>query len=244
MIVDKRSPLPLYYQLKEWLRGQIEDNTLTEGAQVPPEMQLSEQFGLSRGTVRQAINELVAEGLLYRVQGHGTFVSSPKVEYGMTQVFHSLAEDMRERSQPFTSTLLSSQTMQASGRVAARLKLGPTEQVILLERLGCVADEPSVIATTYLPASLCSPVLDEDLTDKSLYEVLEQRCGVHLYKATRTLELAQANEYEAEMLHVPIGSPIHLMQTIAYLDNGRPIEYSKLRFRGDRSKFVFEMRRS
>lgn len=243
-IINKESPLPLYCQLKDWLRGLMEGGVLGVDDQVPPELTLCEELGLSRGTVRQAINELVNEGLLYRVQGHGTFVSSPKVEHSLGQRFTSLAEDMRGHAIPFQSEVLDCKLLQVGGRrAAAKLQLEPLEQVVFLERLGRVEGEPIVLAVTYLPAALCPGLPEEDLTNRSLYQVLEQKYGLRLDRATRTLEPAPADEYEAQWLNIQKGAPIHLMQTVAYLEDGRPIEYSKLRFRGDRSRFVFEVHR-
>jgi GntR family transcriptional regulator len=244
-IIDKESPLPLYCQLKDWLRELVGSGVLDIDDQVPPELMLCEELGLSRGTVRQAINELVNEGLLYRVQGHGTFVSGPKVEHSLGQRFTSLAEDMREHAIPFQSEVLGCKLLQAGERRAtSKLQLSPSEQVVFLERLGRVEGEPIVLALTYLPAALCPGLLEEDLTDRSLYQVLEQKYGLKLDRAIRTLELAPADEYEAQWLNIQKGDPIHLMRTVAYLKGGRPIEYSKLRFRGDRSSFMFEVHRA
>ncbi len=244
-IIDKENPLPLYCQLKDWLRGLIDDGVLGVDDQIPPELTLCEELGLGRGTARQAINELVNEGLLYRVQGHGTFVSGPKVQHSLGQRFTSLAEDMQEHKVPFQSEVLGCKLLQAGERRATtKLQLEPSDQIVFLERLGCVEGEPIVLAVTYLPAGLCPDLPEEDLTNRSLYQVLEQRYGLRLSHATRTLELAPADEYEAQRLEIQKGDPIHLVRTIAYLEDGRPIEYSKLRFRGDRSSFVFEVHRA
>jgi GntR family transcriptional regulator len=241
--IRKDIPIPLYYQLKEWILAQIDGGALVEGDQIASEQALSSRFELSRGTVRQALNELVAEGWLYRARGLGTFVGSPKVEYGLAQRLTSLAEDMRERSQPFTSELLARTVEPASNAIAARLHLAPSVDVIHLERVGRVPDEPVVVATTYLPFAPCAGVMEEDLTNCSLYEILEQHCGQRLARATRTLEMAEATAHEAAILGIPIGAPVHLMRTVAYLDNGTPVEYSKLRFCARRTRFVFQVRR-
>lgn len=242
--IRKDIPIPLYYQLKERILGQIESGELVEGDQVPSEQALSSRFELSRGTVRQALSELVAEGWLYRARGFGTFVgSSSKVEYGMAQRLTSLAEEMRERSQPFTSHLISRAVEPADNAVAARLHLAPGVDVIHLERVGRVDDEPVVVATTFLPFAPCAGVMGEDLTNSSLYEVLEQHCGQRLSGATRTLEIAEATALEASILGIAPGAPVHLMRTVAHLDDGSPIEYSKLRFCARRTRFVFQVRR-
>jgi GntR family transcriptional regulator len=242
--IDKRSPIPIYYQLKEQLSLLIRDGTYSVGSQLPSELEISEVLGISRGTVRQAINALVAEGRLHREQGRGTFVSEPpSTALHLAQRFTSFAEDMREMNIPFTTTVLSKKVIPAEGRLLTKLSLNYGEEVIYLERLGTVNDEPFVLAFTYLPQALCPGLLDKDLQDRSLYDVLEGDYDLQLAWANRTLEAAQADDYEAELLQVPVGSPIHFMHSLAYLEDGRPVEYSRLRFRGDRSRITFEVRR-
>lgn len=239
--IDRSNPLPLYFQLKEWLIDQIDDGDIAPGTQIPTESALMRDFGLSRGTVRQAINELVHEGRLYRLHGKGTFVSAPRVEHRMAQVLTSFAEDMSEQAIPFSSSVLNRSIQVADSRLASRLQIGPNEPVFFLERLGCAKGEPIVVAHTFIPIYLCPNLLDEEMKDCSLYKLLEQKYGIAPRRARRSLEPALADEYEASLLQIRKGSPIHLMETIAFDANGRPIEYSKLRFRGDRSRFVFEV---
>jgi len=241
--IDKNSPTPIYYQLKEQLALLIRNGTFPVNSQLPAELALSDLLEISRGTVRQAINALVVEGRLYRVQGRGTFVSEPATALHLTQRFTSFAEDMRQKNIPFSSQLLDGKIIPAEGRLLTKLALNYGDRVIYLERLGGVNAEPFVLAFTYLPEALCPDLLSKDLTDRPLYEILEGDYGLRLAGATRTLEAALADEYEASLLGIPKGSPIHFMHTLAYLDNGRPIEYSRLRFRGDRSKVTFEVKR-
>lgn len=243
--IDKNSPIPVYYQLKEQLALLIRNDTFPVGSQLPPETAISEHLSISRGTVRQAINALVNEGRLYRVRGRGTFVSDPTITLNLIQQrFTSLAEDMRERNIPFSSHVLTKKIILAEGRLVDKLQLSHGEKVIYLERLGGMNDEPFVLAFSYLPEALCPGLLDKDLTDKSLYSVLEGDYGLKLARASRTLEAAQADEYESHLLQIPVSSAIHFMQSLAYLDDGRPIEYSRLRFRGDRSRITFDVKRT
>jgi GntR family transcriptional regulator len=241
--IDKESPTPIYYQLKEQLAFLIRDGTFPVNSQLPTELAISEELGISRGTVRQAINALVTEGRLHRVQGRGTFVSEPTTSLHLAQRFTSFAEDMREKNIPFTSRVLTGKVFPAEGRLLSKLKLNYGDKVIYLERLGGVNAEPFVLAFSYLPEALCPGLLDKDLTDRALYDILEGDYGYHLARADRTLEASLADEYEAKLLGVSIGSPIHFMHSLAYLDDGRPIEYSRLRFRGDRSRITFEVKR-
>jgi len=115
--------------------------------------------------------------------------------------------------------------------------------VFYLKRLGEVEQEPFVLAFTYLSEALCPGLLAKDLINRPLYDVLEQDYGLRLAKATRTLEASTADEHEAKLLRIPLGAPIHFLHSLAFLEDGRPIEYSRLRFRGDRSRISFEVTR-
>lgn len=240
-IVNRDSRIPLYHQLKTWIIRQIEGGELDPGSQVPPEMTLCSSLGLSRTTVREALNQLVADGWLYRVHGVGTFVKEQQVEPSMAQRLTSFAEDMQEQHIPYASTLLSRDRVPASLYVAACLQIAPGTTVFHLERLGSTQGEPLVLADTYIPCERCPDILDRDLTDQSLYKVLEETYGLVVARARRILQPASATSYEAAKLHVSPGDPIHLMKSISYLASDRPVEYSKLRFRGDRSRFVFTL---
>lgn len=242
--IDKDSPVPAYYQLKEQLALLIRNDTFPVGSQLPPETMIGEQFCISRGTVRQAINALVSEGHLERARGRGTFVTEPSMALHLVQHFASFAEDMQALNIPFSSRVLAKRVIPAEGRLVAKLGVRAGDEIYYLERLGAMKDEPFVLAFSYLPAALCPALLTIDHTDKSLYGVLEGACGLRLGRASRTLEATGADEYESKLLHVPQGSPIHFMQSLAYLEDGRPIDYSRLRFRGDRSRISFEVKRN
>ncbi len=241
--IDKSSPVPVYYQLKEQLAIYIRNETYPVGSQLPPETAISEKLGISRGTVRQAISDLVSEGRLSRVRGRGTFVTELTGATHLAQRFTSFAEDMQELDIPYASRLISGKIQPAGGRLLKKLGLGQGSKVVYLERLGSIYDKPYVLAFSYLPLDLCPDLLEKDLTNQSLYQVLEDAYGLHLLRATRTLEAATADEYESRLLNVKIGTPVHFMQSLAYLDDGRVVEYSRLRFRGDMNRMTFEVRR-
>lgn len=242
-VIDRNGPTPLYYQLKEELALLIRNGTYPVGSKLPAELKISQELGLSRGTVRQAISSLVNEGRLHRVQGQGTYVSKSPPALRLGQHFTSFAEDMREISALFTTRILSKESVPARGRLLPKLNLSHGDKVFYLKRLGEVEGEPFVLAFTYLAESLCPGLLGKDLVGHSLYSILEEDYGLRLAKATRTLEASTADEHEAKLLGIPIGAPIHFLHSLAFLEDGRPVEYSRLRFRGDRSRIAFEVER-
>jgi GntR family transcriptional regulator len=244
LLVDKKSPIPIYYQLKEQLALLIRDGTFPIGSRLPSELDISAELGISRGTVRQAINALVSEGRLERMRGQGTFVTHPPASVlHLSELPLSFDEEMRERQVPFTRRILSHETIPAAGRLLSKLKLEQGDRVIHLESLGSVEAEPLVLAFLYLPEALCPGLLDLDLEARPLYEILEAEYGHRLARATRTIEASLADEYEAGLLQIPKGSPIHFIHSLTYLQDGRPIEYARLRYRGDRSRITLEVAR-
>jgi GntR family transcriptional regulator len=242
--IDRSSRIPLYHQVKDWLIRQIEAGELDPGTQIPPEMTLCASLGMSRTTVREALSQLVAEGWLYRIHGIGTFVKDQDVEPRMVERLTSFAEDMQEQKIPYASQLLQRQVVPASLNVAAALQIAPGSETAHLERLGLTRGGPLVLADTYIPLILCPGLVETDLANRSLYDLLEDRYGLAVTMARRTLRASLATPYEAKHLLVPPSSPILMMKSVSFLSSDLPLEYSRLRFRGDRSRFVFVLNRS
>ena len=239
--IDKGSPLPYYVQLKEILRGYIENGEWQIGSQIPSEPDLCEVFNISRTVVRQALKELTYEGLLVREKGRGTFVAGPKISERLVQELTGFYQDMAERGHPPVSKVLKQQIIPSSPKVALFLGLQPGTSVIEIERLRFVQNEPIVLVSTYLPYNICPQLLVTDLTRRSLYEYLETECGRFIARGRRTIEAVPANEYEARLLQVQTGAPLILLDSVSYLEDGTPLEYYHALHRGDRSRFDVEL---
>jgi GntR family transcriptional regulator len=239
--VDHSSPLPFYAQVKEALRAQIEQSEWKPGEQLPGELELCEMFAVSRTVIRQALTELVHDGLIVKHKGKGTFVAEPKITESLVQKLTGFYQDMAERGTPPVSRILKQERVSASARVASALRLELGAAVIELERLRFVQDEPIAVVTTFLPYSRCSQILHADLTHQSLYALMEQVCGIVIARGQRTMEAVAANQREAELLKVDRGSPLMLIDSVSYEADGTPIEYYRALHRGDRSRFVAEV---
>ena len=129
----------------------------------------------------------------------------------------------------------------AQSKIARYLNLRIGDPVIEIERLRYVNDEPIVLVTTYLPFDLCPQLITADLTNRSLYEFLENECGLRIVRGRRTIEAVPANDIEAKLLQIEKGAPLILLDSISFLENGTAIEYYHARHRGDRSKFEVEL---
>lgn len=239
--IQKDSPLPLYFQLKELLRHEIESGRWQPGHRIPSEAELCQAFDISRSVVRQALRELEYQGLLYREQGKGTFVAQPKISESLMQDLSGFYEDMVAKGLTPVTKVLRQEVQPADKKTANYLQIKPDDKVIVIERLRSVGSEPITLVTTYLPYDICPDLIDEDLGSQSLYALLEKKHGFELSHGRRTIEAVAANQYEAQLLGVEEGAPLVLLDSVSYLRDGRPIEYFHAVHRGDRSRFEVEV---
>jgi GntR family transcriptional regulator len=242
--IDRASPVPLHVQLKQALRDQILSGAWTAGDLVPGEPELCREFRVSRTTVRQALAALAFEGLVTRERGRGTFVALPKLTERAAERLSGFYEDMAVLGYPPVSRVLKQEIVHADEQVAARLNLRPGARVVEIERLRLVHEEPVVLTTTRLPTKLCPGLETADLTHRSLYEYLETELGYRLARGRRTIEAVAADARQARLLRTRKGAPLAFLESVSYLDDGRPIEYYLAWHRGDRSRFEVELFRS
>ena len=239
--IDKASPVPFYYQLRQLLERAVADGVLAAGDQIPTEASLCERYDVSRTVVRQALSDLERTGLVTRLKGKGTFVAQPKVSEFVAQSLTSLHEDLSARGERLETKVLRLEAEPVSPHVAAMLQLPESEQIVLLERLRFLRGEPLVVTTAYMPYSICARILELDMSDRSLFETYEQELGLKLHRGSRAMEARAATTEIAHHLGVPEGSPILAFSGVTYLDDGRPVEYFIGLHRGDRSRFETEL---
>lgn len=230
---------PKYWRLKRHLLELT--RTLPPGTLVPPERTLSVEFGTSRTTVRQAIQELVVEGRLARVQGKGTFVARPKV--AQTLQLTSYTEDMRAQGLAPTSHLIDVGQIGADDALAERLGIRPGNRVLRIERLRLADGEPMAVETTHLATSRFPGLRRQLLRHASLYAALAEAYAVQLAEAEETIETALATPREADLLGTEVGLPLLLLSRHSFDVDGRPVEWVRSLYRGDRYKFVARLRR-
>ncbi len=231
--------VPKYYGLKRHLLEMTQ--TLPPGSPVPPERTLSVEFGTSRTTVRQALQELVVEGRLERIQGKGTFVAKPKVAQALRLT--SYTEDMRAQGLEPTSQLLEVGYVVADDVLAEKLDIKPRTRVVRIERLRLANGEPMAIETTHLAAQRFPGLRRHLAKSNSLYAVLDEKYGVRLREAEETIETVPAPPREAHLLGTDVGLPLLLLSRHSIGDDGQPVEFVRSMYRGDRYKFVAHLQR-
>lgn len=238
--IDKEGPLPYHYQLRELLRADIEAGRWKVGERLPSERELCETFNLSRTTVREAIDALVNEGLLRREKGRGTFLAEPKILEGLLQSPTGFTDSMHEQGYRVDTKVLRMEVTTVRPSIARELHLAVDEQVIRVERLRFILNEPILLVSSYVPYRICPRLIDEDLTRNSLYQLLQSKYGLKIARAKRFMEAVAANEFEARLLGIKPGAPLMLIESTSYMEDGMPLEYFKAVHRGDRTRFLVE----
>ena len=241
--IDKTSSIPYYLQLAEILQRDIGENQQPhEIHQLPSENELSTLHGITRATVRRALDVLERDGWIYREKGIGSFAAVRRVEHELTQLV-STTEDMRERGWALTTRLVSQETIPAPAKVAQALELSEGAPCYKLCRLRIVEGEPISIQTPYLAVDLCPDLEENDLT-RSLYRLLETRYGLRLWSGHETLRARCALPHEEELLEVPGCTPVMHMERVTYDVTGQAVEYLEAVWRGDRYDFMVSLSRA
>src|SRR6266496_2895755 len=240
--IYRNSPLPRYYQLKEIMRDRVQSDEWKPGDLIPSERELSEKYGISRMTARQAITELVNEGLFYREQGKGTFVSQRKITQQLIRLT-GFTEDIKARGQKPGTKVLSAQMFPADETTAEKLRIDPGTLIFRLQRLRLADDEPLAIELSQITFKDCARLLEEDLQQNSLYRLLETKYGLPLMEAEQELEAGLAGNEEAHILKIPVGSAVLFTRRTTYTDRNKPIEYAKSVYCGNKYTFYTQMKR-
>ena len=237
-VLDRSSYTPLYQQIGEALRDRIEKGDLVPGDKIPSENDLTDQYHVSRNTVRLAISSLILDGLVFRVKGRGTFVAAERMSYGLMHL-SSFSEEMRNRGLEPGSQVLSFVKELPSKRTQNILKLGPEQMMYHIERLRLADGGPMALNISFIPVYLCPDLSYEDIASGSLYALLENQYGYRLGYAEYVIKTAAADEQHAKLLDVSIDDTMLVREGTTYLEDGTPIEHTILFNRGDRYEFTF-----
>lgn len=233
--VDKTSPVPLYFQIAENLRAAIESGTLRPGDQLANELELCASLGVSRPTIRQAIQRLVADGLLARRRGVGTVVVNRRIQRALA--LSSLYEDLTAAGRRPSTKVLSVEEVPAEEEVAGALGVLEGDIVVKLERLRSADERPLAVMRNYLTVERLKGLDPTDaLTRYGLYEVL-RRQGVQFHSAEEVIAARKATPSEALLLQAPRNSTVLTMTRTATDTAGRPIEYGQHAYRADLYSF-------
>ena len=239
--VNRQSKLPLHQQIYEILRGNMVKGTWVAGDTFPTEMQLMGMYNVSRATVRQVMDRLVGEGLIYRQQGRGTFVAEPTLEQGLSRIT-SFTEDMSRRGLVSETRILAEKIIPASVDIASSLKILPGEEVAYLKRLRIANNEPMCIEESYLINKMCPGIMDYDFSIQPLRETLEIKYGIRIIRALQRIHACVAEAETTKLLHIKTPSAILYIERTSYNEWDIPVEFLRLHFRGDRYSLYNELK--
>jgi GntR family transcriptional regulator len=228
---------PRYRQVADALQRRIVSGDLESHDRLASERMIADRFGLSRMTARQAVELLVRRGVVYRRPGSGTFVSPPRIEHTL-QRLAGFSEQMRRQGVQPSGRVLE---MRCSGRVdgvaRAALALPAGERAWMVRRLRFGDGEPLLLETFWVPRAVCPELSRHELSDRSLYAVMREGYGVDPVSAETSLEPAALDPVDARHLAARPGAPAILVIRTTRAADGRPVEFARDLYRGDRARF-------
>jgi GntR family transcriptional regulator len=237
VILDRNSAIPLYYQIRVQLLEQIQSGKLSPGQPLPSEHEISIRLGVSRMTARQAVKSLCDEGIAYSRSGLGTFVSGIKQEKTSTDLL-SFTQEMKSRGCRPGSRVLSFGEGPADAEVAHALHLKLGAKVFCLRRVRLADAVPMGVESSFLPPALYPGLLESFEPRKSLYRALAELYGVRMLAADEVVEAALATPEQARLLGIKRAAAVFHLTRVSYAQNGRPVEFVRSIYRGDRWKIV------
>jgi len=233
--IDKKSCIPLYYQLMEIIIEQIQIGKLRERDQLLSERELCEKYNISRATVRQAIQELEKEGYIYKQHGKGTFVSPKEFKQDLLK-FYSFSEEMKKLGKVPTSKVINFDLIQSDEETAKKLEIPVGDIVYKFTRLRLANAEPMMVETTCLPYNRFPNITQSDLEKEALYDILSNRFHVSFAKAEEEFRAVYVRKQEAELLNYTEGHPSMLIERITF-EKDAVVEYTVGVARGDKFKY-------
>lgn len=235
--MDKNQSLHAF--IKDELLDRIKSEKYKKGEQIPTELELCEEFNVSRTTVRTALNQLTLEGYLERHQGKGTYVSDQKVSQTLSHTFKRYKDQVAVQGKKADITLVSINVIPANELLLNKLEVSLNDPIQRIERVRKVDGEPTQFEIAYIPW-MVAPGITKEHAETSLYGAFKDEFGVHIAKTTEHMEITLADERTCAHLKCQPDSPCFYIETIAENEKGEKVEYSRSYFRGDKTNFVIE----
>ena len=233
-MLERNNPKPLYQQLRDILVDAIDSGKWGPNERIPSENNLSTTYGLSRMTVRAVLTDMVKEGLLYRVQGKGTFVAEKIVTLSPSYI--GIREQLEQMGYEVETKIIECGLAPCSDTIAQSLKIASGSSVFKIKRVRYIKGEPISIHISQVNPMYSEKLTAEDLEKEQLCVLLTEHYGLRKKQVDETLESVLALNEEAELLNVEKGHPLLLLRDILYAEDGNPYEYTKVVFRGDKIK--------
>lgn len=238
-VLDRDGPSPLYRQLKWLIRHGIDDGQYRVGDRLPSENDFARAYGVSRHLVRQALVSLVAEGRVVARQGYGYYVNARRLRRELP-VLTGYTAPMRQADPSSRVQVLRQELASEPAEVAAMLGGRGRRQVVLVERLAYLADEPVALLVDYFHRRLADVLLQADIENRPLYEFVEEQAGIRGVRAPTVVSVDFVGQRESSLLRIPEGSPLLRIDISTYAEDGALFSMSSARYRSDRFEFTLE----
>lgn len=236
-------PIPLYRRIHDDLRAKIEAGHFRPGDRLPSEAELARDYSVSRITSRQALDLLCSEGLLIRRQGMGSFVTAPKVSQPLVRLT-DFVEDMAQAGLKAESRVLHFGEEKATPETAAQLELTAASRVFRLDRLRLANGSPIALDRTWLPPQFGKLLADEDLENRTIYEILEQDYGIQIATGTYTIEACNAVAEQAQLLQIEERAALLVFDRTSFATDGRVVYLQQRFYRADRVQYCLKVTRT
>ncbi len=243
-IINKRGPEPIYVQVQNWMKENISSGIWKASEKIPSESDLADQLQISRGSLKQAIKQLVEEGVLLQIHGKGTFVKGKQLESPVAERLISTAESLLESGNQFTTQVVSVERMVAPHPVAEALNTQVDAQVYRLQRTRFLKEIPVMFLENYLSCERFPDLEKVDFESETLFSIMEQRYECKIHWGKRSFVAEGATPSKAELLQIEKGTPIILLEQVTYSDQSEPLEFSKVWIRSDQMKLTSILRRA
>jgi len=229
--LNRNSPTPIFEQITDWMRDKIQSGEWQDEQQIHSESELCEKFGVSRGTVRKAIEVLIAERLLVRIHGKGTFVKNKiLLEQKPTWRLAGFSRDLISRGIPYSTKVIKRQIIQPSEEVQEKLRLSPSRKIFNMQRLRKIDQQPVLLIENHIVYDYCKGVEEIDFEEKQLYVTLENEFDIQFDWANRTYRSIPASPEIADLLNLHKNAPLMYLEELYHDKKSTPVEFTRAWF--------------
>lgn len=230
--------IPRHTQISHWLRTEIEEGNYKPDDKLPSENELASKFGVSRVTVRRALQSLESASIIYRCQGLGSFVSEDRAAHNLIKLT-DFNEDMSNAGLNPSSVVRKFQTVSVPPWLAEQLQIDESSKVLQIDRLRLGDGEPIAYDTTWLPIRYGQLLNEKDLAKSTIYDILEKQYDIPILKGSYRMSAVVANKDLSKELHIEVDTPLFLIDRLTFTIGGKPLYYQKRYYRND--KVIYEM---
>jgi GntR family transcriptional regulator len=237
--------LPIYYQIKQIIKGWIINREFNPGEKIPSENELADRFHVSRLTVRQAISQLTQEGFLTSKRGGGTFVTTnEKLIHQFSLEFTGFMDDLFYQVSKSKTKSVKIEKISLPKLIKEKLELGNDEkEVVQIKRVRFLEDQAFAFTVNYLPVDIGKRISEKDLYKQSLLQVIEQNLNIPFTEAFQTTEASFADQEISEQLGIASGFPVLFVERIMYTKDRKPVEVVQTSYRGDLYKYIIRLKK-